>query len=111
MKVVIVGTGYVGLVSRACLSDTGASVVCVDVDQEKIDGLQQGRIPIFEPGLDGLVARNSAKGRLSFSTDLAESLVDVDVVFIAVGTPPGEDGSADIGQVLAVAAAIGTTLA
>jgi len=111
MKVVIVGTGYVGLVSGACLSDTGASVVCVDVDQEKIEGLQHGRIPIFEPGLDALVARNSAKGRLSFSTDLAASLVDVDVVFIAVGTPPVEDGSADIGQVLAVATTIGTALA
>jgi UDPglucose 6-dehydrogenase len=111
MKVVIVGTGYVGLVTGACLSDTGASVVCVDVNSEKISGLRSGVIPIFEPGLDELVARNVAKGRLLFSTDLAGSVVGADVLFIAVGTPPGADGSADIAQVLSVGEEIGWALA
>jgi UDPglucose 6-dehydrogenase len=111
MKVVIVGSGYVGLVTGACLSDTGASVVCVDVDAEKISRLRRGEIPIFEPGLDELVARNSKKDRLTFSTDLAESLTGADVLFIAVGTPPEADGSADISQIIAVGEAIGTALA
>jgi UDPglucose 6-dehydrogenase len=111
MKVVIVGTGYVGLVTGACLSETGASVVCVDVNAEKISGLRRGEIPIFEPGLDELVARNAKKGRLEFSTDLAGALIDADVLFIAVGTPPGADGSADIDQVIGVGAAIGAALA
>jgi UDPglucose 6-dehydrogenase len=111
MKVVVVGSGYVGLVTGACLSDTGASVVCVDVNAEKISGLQRGEIPIFEPGLDELVARNAKKGRLMFSTDLVNSLTNADVLFIAVGTPPGADGSADIAQVLGVGKAIGAALA
>ena len=111
MKVVIVGTGYVGLVTGACLSDTGANVICVDLDEQKIRALQSGEIPIFEPGLEGLVSRNVTKDRLFFSTDLPESLIDADIVFIAVGTPPGEGGSADIAQVLAVGTAIGAALA
>ena len=111
MKVVIVGSGYVGLVTGACLSDTGASVVCVDVDASKIDRLQRGEMPIYEPGLEALVRRNMAKARLRFTTDLAEALVEADVAFIAVGTPPGDDGSADLSQVLGVASSIGRALA
>ena len=111
MKVVIVGSGYVGLVTGACLSDTGANVVCVDVDASKIERLQRGEMPIYEPGLEALVRRNMAKGRLRFTTDLADALVEADVEFIAVGTPPGDDGSADLSQVLGVASSIGRVLA
>ena len=111
MKVVIVGSGYVGLVTGACLSDTGANVVCVDVDASKIDRLRRGEMPIYEPGLEALVRRNMAKARLHFTTDLADALVEADVAFIAVGTPPGDDGSADLSQVLGVASSIGRALA
>ncbi len=111
MKVVIVGSGYVGLVTGACLSDTGANVVCVDVDASKIERLRRGDMPIYEPGLETLVRRNMAKARLRFGTDLAAALVDADVAFIAVGTPPGDDGSADLSQVLGVASSIGRVLA
>lgn len=107
MKIVVVGSGYVGLVAGACLAETGSSVKCVDIDAAKIEGLQRNVLPIFEPGLDELVARNQAEGRLSFGTDIAESIADADVVFIAVGTPPDEDGSADLRYVLAVAQTIG----
>jgi len=103
MKIVIAGTGYVGLVTGACLSEVGIDVVCVDVDQVKIDNLKNGQIPIFEPGLEEIVHRNIKKNRLSFSTSLAESVIDAEVVFIAVGTPPEEDGSADVKHVLDVA--------
>ena len=99
MKVVIVGSGYVGLVTGACLSDTGANVVCVDVDASKIERLRRGEMPIYEPGLEALVRRNMTKARLHFTTDLADALVEADVAFIAVGTPPGDDGSADLSQV------------
>ena len=111
MKVVIVGSGYVGLVTGACLSDTGANVVCVDVDASKIERLQRGEMPIYEPGLEALVRRNLVKARLRFTTDLADALVEADVAFIAVGTPPGDDGSADLSQVLGVASSIGRVLA
>ncbi len=111
MKVVIVGSGYVGLVTGACLSDTGANVVCVDVDASKIEQLQRGEMPIYEPGLEALVRRNTAKARLRFTTDLADALLEADVAFIAVGTPPGDDGSADLSQVLSVASSIGRALA
>ena len=111
MRIAIVGTGYVGLVTGACLSETGAHVVCIDVDASKVDRLRRGEIPIFEPGLDLLVSRNVAKRRLEFTTSLADGLDKVDVVFIAVGTPPGADGSADLSQVLEVARQIGTILA
>ena len=103
MKIVIAGTGYVGLVTGACLSEVGIDVVCVDVDQVKIDNLKNGVIPIFEPGLEEIVHRNVKKNRLNFSTSLAEAVIDAEVVFIAVGTPPEEDGSADIKHVLDVA--------
>ena len=104
MRVTMIGTGYVGLVSGACFSDFGHDVVCVDKDQTKIDALLAGEIPIFEPGLDQLVAENVAAGRLSFSTDLAQSVPDADVVFIAVGTPTRRgDGHADLSYVYAAA--------
>jgi UDPglucose 6-dehydrogenase len=107
MKIVVVGTGYVGLVTGTCLADVGIDVVCVDVDQNKIDNLKKGILPIYEPGLEKLVHRNYEKGRLRFSTNLPESIPGADVAFIAVGTPPGEDGSADLQYVLAVAREIG----
>jgi len=110
MNIAIVGTGYVGLVSGTCFADTGATVTCVDVDAAKIERLQQGEIPIYEPGLDELVKKNVAAGRLKFTTDLAAVLDDVEIVFSAVGTPPDEDGSADLKYVLQVARTIGQHL-
>jgi UDPglucose 6-dehydrogenase len=107
MKVVIVGTGYVGLVTGACLAEVGTSVTCVDVDAGKIARLQKGVLPIYEPGLPEMVMRNQASGRLSFTTSLASALPGAEVVFIAVGTPPGEDGSADLKYVLQVAHEVG----
>lgn len=99
-----------GLVSGACLSDVGIDVTCVDIDQEKIDGLKKGILPIYEPGLKEIVERNHAKGRLSFSTELSEAIQGSEAVFIAVGTPPGEDGSADLKYVLSVADQIGQNM-
>lgn len=110
MNIAIVGTGYVGLVSGTCFADTGANVTCVDVDAQKIERLQKGEIPIFEPGLDELVKKNVAAGRLKFTTDLASVLDDVQIVFSAVGTPPDEDGSADLKYVLQVARTIGQNM-
>src|SRR5215217_8528843 len=107
MNITIVGTGYVGLVVGACLAETGNDVVCADVDQRKIDGLKQNVLPIYEPGLEPLVERNQQQGRLAFTTDVAAAIGAADVVFIAVGTPPDEDGSADLRHVLAVAETIG----
>jgi len=103
MKVAIVGSGYVGLVTGTCFSEVGLDVVCVDINEEKINNLKQGIVPIYEPGLEEMLVRNMKKGRLEFSTSLAEALVDTEVLFIAVGTPPDEDGSADLRYVLAVA--------
>jgi UDPglucose 6-dehydrogenase len=107
MKVTIIGTGYVGLVTGACLAELGNNVFCLDVDQRKVDILNNGGIPIHEPGLDEIVARNRAAGRLTFSTDVAASVAHGDIQFIAVGTPPDEDGSADLQYVLAAARNIG----
>jgi UDPglucose 6-dehydrogenase len=107
MNISVVGTGYVGLVVGACLAETGNQVVGSDVDVAKIDGLTRNVLPIYEPGLDRLVERNQAAGRLSFTTDVASAVGQSDVVFIAVGTPPDEDGSADLRHVLAVAEMIG----
>ena len=107
MKITVFGAGYVGLVTAACLSDMGNSVVCVDVDAQRIEGLQQGRIPIHEPGLAELVTRNAVAGRLQFTTDAAHGSAHGTIIFIAVGTPPAEDGSADLAHVLTVARSIG----
>ena len=107
MKIAIVGTGYVGLVSGTCFAEMGVNVTCVDVNEEKINALLNGQIPIYEPGLDEMVLRNHREGRLSFTTDLTTVLDEVDIVFSAVGTPPDEDGSADLQYVLAVARTFG----
>jgi len=107
MHVAVVGSGYVGLVAGACLAETGNDVVCVDVDAAKIERLKRNEIPIYEPGLEPMVERNQAEGRLAFTTDIASAVKSSRVIFIAVGTPPGEDGSADLQHVLAVATAIG----
>lgn len=107
MNITIVGTGYVGLVTGACLSEVGTNVFCVDIDEVKIRKLKEGIIPIYEPGLETMVKRNAEKGRLHFSTDIKETLNECDVIFIAVGTPPDEDGSADLKHVLAVATQVG----
>lgn len=110
MNIAIVGTGYVGLVSGTCFADTGANVTCIDVDKKKIERLNNGDIPIYEPGLDELVLKNVKAGRLKFSSDLASVLNDQEIVFSAVGTPPDEDGSADLKYVLQVAKTIGENL-
>ena len=110
MRVSIFGTGYVGLVTGTCLAEVGHQVVCVDVDAAKVAGLRNGIIPIYEPGLEPMVKANHASGRLQFTTDAAEAIAHGEVVFIAVGTPPDEDGSADLQYVLAVARTIGRHL-
>ncbi len=110
MKVAIVGSGYVGLVTGTCFSEVGIDVVCVDIDQKKIENLKNGILPIYEPGLDEMLHRNVKKGRLKFTTNIAEALVDCEVLFIAVGTPPDEDGSADLKYVLAVARECGKNI-
>ena len=107
MKIAVVGTGYVGLVTGTCLAEVGTDVACIDIDQKKIEGLKDGIMPIYEPGLENLVVKNYKKGKLHFTTDIADGINDADVAFIAVGTPPGEDGSADLQYVLAVASQIG----
>jgi len=110
MRIAVIGTGYVGLVVGTCLAETGHDVVCVDVDQAKIDGLKGGVLPIYEPGLEELVLRNTEEERLGFTTNLGEAVDQALVVFIAVGTPPQEDGSADLTHVLNVAEAIGNAM-
>ena len=110
MNIAIVGTGYVGLVSGTCFSEMGINVTCVDVDEKKIENLKKGVISIYEPGLEDMVRKNIQAGRLNFTTDLADVLDDVEIVFSAVGTPPDEDGSADLKYVLAVAKAIGKNI-
>ena len=107
MKISVVGTGYVGLVTGTCFAETGVTVTCVDIDKDKVQDLRQGIIPIYEPGLEPMVKNNVDKNRLFFTTSLKESLKDTDAVFIAVGTPPDEDGSADLQYVLDVAREVG----
>ena len=107
MNISIVGTGYVGLVTGTCFSETGINVICVDIDSQKIENLKKGIIPIYEPGLEYMITRNIQKKRLHFTTNLESSLKDCEAIFIAVGTPPGEDGSADLKHVLTVAQHIG----
>lgn len=110
MKIAVVGSGYVGLVAAACLAEMGNTILCVDNDQGKIDGLKKGKLPIYEPGLDVLIERNVREQRLVFSTDTAVAVKESSIIFIAVGTPPGEDGSADLQHVLSVAADIGKAM-
>jgi UDPglucose 6-dehydrogenase len=111
MHITVIGTGYVGLVAGACFAETGSEVTCADVVEKKIEDLRKNILPIYEPGLDALVERNQAQGRLKFTTDVAAAVKAADVIFIAVGTPPDEDGSADLRHVLAVAETIGKNLA
>ncbi|HEU0152940.1 MAG TPA: UDP-glucose/GDP-mannose dehydrogenase family protein [Arenimonas sp.] len=111
MRVTVFGTGYVGLVTGTCLAEVGNHVVCVDIDEAKVDGLNRGVIPIYEPGLEPMVRANHGAGRLAFTTNAAEAIAHGDTLFIAVGTPPDEDGSADLQYVLAVARTIGRHLA
>lgn len=110
MNIAVVGTGYVGLVSGTCFAEMGVNVTCVDVNEEKITRLLQGQIPIYEPGLEEMVLRNHREGRLNFTTDITTCLDNVDVVFGAVGTPPDEDGSADLTYVLEVARTVGRNM-
>lgn len=110
MKISVVGTGYVGLVSGTCFAETGINVACVDIDEKKIKNLRNGIIPIYEPGLEDIYKKNMDKGRLVFTTDLAQSIEDAEAVFIAVGTPPDEDGSADLKYVIGVAREIGKNM-
>jgi UDPglucose 6-dehydrogenase len=111
MNIAVIGTGYVGLVAGACLAETGNTVACADLDARKIALLKRSEIPIFEPGLDAIVERNQADGRLLFTTDVERAIHEAEVVFIAVGTPPDEDGSADLSHVLAVAETVGRSMA
>src|SRR3972149_4088043 len=99
MKISVIGTGYVGLVTGTCFAESGNNVICMDIDERKIAVLNSGRVPIFEPGLEELIKMNVARGRLSFPTDRARAVRHADVIFIAVGTPPGENGSADLKHV------------
>src|SRR5665213_2719688 len=110
MRILVFGSGYVGLVTAACLADVGHVVSCVDIDQNKVERLNRGQVPIFEPGLADLVKRNAEAGRLLFTTDGSIAVKGTELVFIAVGTPPTEDGSADLRQVLDVARTIGAHL-
>ncbi|MGB2273947.1 MAG: NAD-binding protein, partial [Flavicella sp.] len=110
MNIAVIGSGYVGLVSGTCFSEMGNKVTCVDIDQTKIDKLEKGILPIFEPGLEPMVLRNVEKKNLFFTTSMSEALADAAIVFIAVGTPMGDDGSADLQYVLAVAKSIGQTM-
>ena len=107
MKVAIVGTGYVGLVTGTCLAETGNDVICVDIDKEKVKKLNNNIMPIYEPDLDTLFERNVKAGRLNFTTNLKEAAVKSDIIFLALPTPPGEDGSADLSYILGVADELG----
>ncbi|MGD8359602.1 MAG: UDP-glucose 6-dehydrogenase, partial [Lysobacterales bacterium] len=110
MRLSIIGSGYVGLVSGAGLADVGHHVLCMDIDEARIDGLRRGVVPIFEPGLEAIILANAEQGRLEFTTSIADAVEHAEVLFIAVGTPPDEDGSADLSHVLAVASAVGDHL-
>ena len=110
MKIGVIGSGYVGLVAAACFAEMGNDVICIDIDEKKINSLKNGKVPIYEPGLDSLVINNFKKERLIFSTNICDALNNAEVVFIAVGTPMGDDGSADLQYVLNVAKSIGENI-
>ncbi|MEL6668405.1 MAG: UDP-glucose/GDP-mannose dehydrogenase family protein [Bacteroidota bacterium] len=110
MKISVVGTGYVGLVTGTCFAETGNEVICVDIDKEKVERMRQGEVPIFEPGLELLFERNTRQGRLQFTTNLAEAVEHADIIFLALPTPPGEDGSADLSYILKVAKDLSTLI-
>ena len=110
MNIAVVGTGYVGLVTGTCFAETGNNVVCVDIDEKKVARLRNGEIPIFEPGLDLLFERNTQQGRLEFTTNLADAIKNAEVIFLALPTPPGEDGSADLSYILGVAEDLSTII-
>ena len=110
MKIAVIGTGYVGLVSGTCFAEMGNKVTCVDVNKEKIENLKKGIIPIYEPGLETMVLNNVASKNLFFTTEIGEAIKDAEIAFIAVGTPMGDDGSADLQYVLSVAQSIGETM-
>src|SRR5205823_386974 len=110
MKIAVVGTGYVGLVTGTCLAETGNTVICVDINEEKVNKMRDGIVPIYEPHLDVLFHRNIKAGRLSFTTKLAEAIADAKIIFLALPTPPGEDGSADLSYILGVANDLGKIL-
>jgi UDPglucose 6-dehydrogenase len=107
MKIAVVGTGYVGLVTGTCFAETGNTVICVDIDQEKVAKMKAGVVPIYEPHLDQLFERNIKQNRLSFTTNLEEAIEDAEIIFLALPTPPGEDGSADLSYILGVAEQLG----
>ena len=104
MNIAVVGTGYVGLVTGACFAETGNHVVCVDIDEQKVARMRRGEVPIFEPGLELIFERNTKQGRLSFTTNLAEAIAPAQIIILALPTPPGEDGSADLSYITGVAA-------
>src|SRR6187551_1017162 len=110
MKIAVVGTGYVGLVTGTCFAETGNKVTCIDIDKNKVDKLSNGEITIYEPGLEKIFLRNLKEGRLKFTTNLAEGIADAVIIFLALPTPPGEDGSADLRYVLGVAEHLGRIL-
>ncbi len=110
MKIAVVGTGYVGLVTGTCFAETGNQVICVDIDERKVEKLNNGIIPIYEPGLDVLFYRNVEEGRLKFTTSLVDGIKGAEVIFLALPTPPGEDGSADLKYILKVASDLGPIL-
>ena len=110
MKIAVVGTGYVGLVTGTCFADTGNEVICVDIDEKKVERMRNGEVPIYEPYLDTVFERNINQGRLTFTTNLVEGIEDAEVIFLALPTPPGEDGSADLSYVLGVAEELGKLL-
>jgi UDPglucose 6-dehydrogenase len=110
MKIAVVGTGYVGLVTGTCFAETGNDVICVDIDQRKVSKLSNGEITIYEPGLEKLFLRNLKEGRLNFTTDLAAGIKDAAIIFLALPTPPGEDGSADLKYILGVSKQLGHLL-
>ncbi|MEM9836279.1 MAG: nucleotide sugar dehydrogenase, partial [Bacteroidota bacterium] len=110
MKISVVGTGYVGLVTGTCFAETGNEVICVDIDAAKVERMKQGEIPIYEPGLDVIFERNTRQERLSFTTNLADAVAHAEIIFLALPTPPGEDGSADLSYILGVARDLSTLI-